>query len=53
MNILANSVDWAKYFIQQQNITKKPSRTSVPEESPSELHSTNENNSQSEIKETL
>jgi hypothetical protein len=35
MNIVANSVDWAKYFIQQQNITKKPSRTSVPEEPPS------------------
>jgi hypothetical protein len=32
MNIVANSVDWTKYFLQQQNITKKPVRTTLPKE---------------------
>lgn len=32
MNILSNIVDWGKYFLQQQNITKRPVRRSVPEE---------------------
>jgi hypothetical protein len=32
MNILANIVDWTKYFLQQQNITKKPVRTTLPKE---------------------